>query len=109
MQKQEPKLPDIIAGPILRRVTRHQFVVWLATSKPLDISLLLYRHDDGTTLFKGKVSDFSPKPIQVGQKAFIQIVSYRSAEPFPENVLLGYDLIYQSEEDEKSIATSLPD
>ncbi len=109
MQKQEPKLPDIIAGPILRRVTRHQFVVWLATSKPLDISLLLYRHDDGTTLFKGKVSYFSPKPIQVGQKAFIQIVSYRSAEPFPENVLLGYDLIYQSEEDEKSIATSLPD
>ncbi len=75
----------------------------------MDISLLLYRHDDGTTLFKGKVSSFSPKPIQIGQKAFIQIISYRSEEPFPENVLLEYDLVYQSEDGEKSVAASLPD
>ena len=39
-------LPDVLAGPILRRVTPQAVTVWLALSKSLDVTLLVRDADD---------------------------------------------------------------
>lgn len=103
------QLVEIIAGPILRRVTRDRLVLWLATSKPVDIRLCLYRHEDGQCFFSGDISEFSPQPVQIGAQAYIYLIDYKAKEPFPEEVLLEYDLFIRTDEQEKNLATLFPD
>jgi hypothetical protein len=109
MHHQPEKLPDIIAGPILRRLTHNQLVLWLTGSRPLDITLSVFRYEDGVNLFSGKVDDTSPKPVQIGERAFIYLVHYQPEDPLPENVLLEYDLTIQTDDGEKSITELYPD
>ena len=83
MEQQQPQLPDILAGPILRRVTQEQLVIWLVTSRPLEISLCLYKHRDGQCIFSGNINSFAPIPVRIGQQAYIYLISYFPENPFP--------------------------
>lgn len=109
MQEHGSQLPVIIAGPILRRVTAHQCVIWLATSKPLIFTLKLYLRNAETPFFSGEVDSFSPEAIQIGRYAYIQVISYQGDEPFPENILLEYELSYRTELGERSVLADFPD
>lgn len=95
MRLEPPQLPDIIAGPILRRLTSGELVLWLATSRPVEMSFCLYRHDTGNCLFKERVVDFSPAPLQIGERAWIYLIHCTFQDPLPCNTLLEYDLILQ--------------
>ncbi|MDJ0622536.1 MAG: alkaline phosphatase D family protein [Desulfocapsaceae bacterium] len=108
MTETQPQLPDILAGPILRRLTANDLVLWLATSKPLQMSLHLYA-DDGSAIFSGDIAEFSAEPMRIGKRAYIYIIHYRPLEPFPANTLFEYDLVVHTENDEKSLIDYFPE
>ncbi|WP_136806545.1 alkaline phosphatase D family protein [Desulfosediminicola flagellatus] len=103
------KLPPIIAGPILRRFTADRLVLWLVASKPLNLSLCLYNHDDGACVFKGNSSDFSPPPVRIGEQAYIYLIDYIPEEPFVANTLMEYDLLIHTDNDELKLTDCCPD
>ena len=107
MTEHRQQLPEVLAGPILRRLTTEDLVLWLATSKPLQISLHLYG-DDGSSLFSGDIADFSPEPIQIGEHAFIYLIHYRPPEPLPTDTLFEYDLIVHGEKGDRSLIDFFP-
>lgn len=102
-------LPDIIAGPILRRLTKDQIVIWLATSRPLDISLALFTHSDGHCFFSENIKDFSPEPVQIGERAFIYLIDYSAENIVPADELLEYDLLVHTEQGDKGIVDLIPE
>lgn len=105
---QPDRLPPILAGPLLRRLTSDQLVLWLVTSRPLDMTLSLFHHADGHCFFSGKVQQFSPQPVQIGEHAFVYLINHRAEEPFPANELLEYDLILDGENGEPNLSACLP-
>lgn len=107
--EKSPPLPDIIAGPILRRLTEDRLVLWMAASRPLEVRLCLYRHGDGQCLFSGDAALFSPEPVKIGKQAYIYLIDYKPDIPFPENELLEYDLLIDSGEGERALADIIPD
>ncbi len=108
MQRQSLQLPNIIAGPILRRLTKDQLVLWLVTSRPLSMSLCLYHHDDGQCFFSGSIEDFSPKPVQIGEHAYVYLIHYGTKDYFPADQLLEYDLLIHSDQGDLTLADSIP-
>ncbi|WP_163335763.1 alkaline phosphatase D family protein [Desulfopila sp. IMCC35008] len=106
MQADTAQLPDILAGPVLRRLTSRHLVLWLTTSRPLEMSLHLYRHSDGQCLFSGKTEAFSPQPVRVGESAYISLIDYRGE--IPQDELLEYDLIVHNGQEEKSLTDYFP-
>ncbi len=107
-EKNPSELSDILAGPILRRVTEDQIVIWLVTSRPLDISLSLFLHADDKCFFSGNIEDFSPHPVQIGRRAYIYLIDYTAISPFPVDTLLEYDLTFHSSLGDKTLTDYLP-
>lgn len=103
------QLPDIIAGPVLRRLTENQLVLWLATSRPLEMSLSLFKQEGDDCLFSDRVENFSPKPVQIGKRAFIYLITCTLDSPLPVNTLLEYDLHFHSQSGKETLAEKLPE
>lgn len=102
------QLPDIIAGPVLRRVTPDEIVLWLVASRPLKMSFCLYRHDDNHCLYQGDPGEFSPEPVRIGEHAYVYLIDYSSPEPLPVDRLLEYDLIVHNEGGDLALTESCP-
>ena len=109
IEQQQTKLPDILAGPILRRVTQNQLVLWLVTSRSLEISLCLYKHGDDHCFFTGNIKNFASEPVQIGHRAYINLINYVPKTPFPTDTLLEYDLIIHSPEGDKTLQDCISD
>jgi hypothetical protein len=109
MKQKASQLPDILAGPMLRRLTKNHLVIWLAASRPLDFSLSLYHHRDGHCFFSGKIREFSPRPVQAGEHLHIYLIDYVPENEFPTDELLEYDLSFHSEQGDKTLADCIPD
>ena len=109
MKQTSKPLPPILAGPILRRLTRKQLVLWLVTSQEFDVFLHLYSHDDGHCIFKGNTGDFSPQPLKIGEHAFLYLIHYQPEKPFEEGELLEYDLQFINSEADFFLSAHQPD
>lgn len=99
-QTPTPPLPLVIAGPILRKTTRHEVVLWLVTSRPL-IGTFEIREEDGNDPLLQESLD-EHHQIQVGDYAWVTLVCVQGE--FPENSTLQYDIIT----DEGSVNTLIP-
>ena len=65
---------------------------WLVTTKKYEISLQLLNVSTKTTIIDKKLTSTQLQQIQIGQQAFINLISITSDQGFPENTLLEYDL-----------------
>ncbi|MES1925126.1 alkaline phosphatase family protein [Salinisphaera sp. T31B1] len=99
-QSREPSscLPDVLAGPILRRVGARRMVLWLATSRPLTLQLALYRADDGDQHTPDDVVDLADhaRSIRVGERAWIVLIDIdfdrAGLADLASDRAIGYDL-----------------
>jgi PhoD-like phosphatase len=87
-------LPEVLAGPLLRRVEPGRVLIWLATSVPLAVSgevIDLAAADGGDPRRLGRGS---AERVQLGPRLFVHLVTVRpdAAVGFPTDQLLGYDL-----------------
>ncbi|HEX6674732.1 MAG TPA: hypothetical protein VF486_06880 [Actinomycetes bacterium] len=91
------RLPDVLAGPLLRRAETGRVLLWLATSRPLTVhgevvSLEPRRGGEGPE----RLGRGGARRVQLGPRLFVHLVSVLpdpAVGAFPGNHLLGYDLV----------------
>nr|WP_086940013.1 alkaline phosphatase D family protein [Thaumasiovibrio occultus] len=89
-------LPLIIAGPILRRVTQHEFSLWLATTAPISGELLLqtvqHQLDHQQTAHQHRLSLVDvAEQIQIGERAWVVLIHAQCELPLDTE--LTYDVV----------------
>jgi hypothetical protein len=89
-------LPEILAGPLLRRAEPGRVLLWLATSRPVTV------HGEIVSVGPQRDGDLqrvgwgSARRVRLGPRLFIHLVSVLpdpAVGAFPSNHLLGYDLM----------------
>ncbi|GGF58944.1 DUF7800 domain-containing protein [Alteromonas lipolytica] len=79
-------LPLVIAGPILRHTTRDSVTLWVVTSEAADISVSLHQQKSALA---ATVTD---RMVQVGQRAFIHVVTSTLQQSLEPEQLYQYQL-----------------
>ena len=84
-------VPNIIAGPILRHVTKNQLTFWMVTRKAETLRFCLNEAGNNSLLIDRELNSKELQQIQIGQHAFINLISINTEQPLPEEQLLEYD------------------
>ncbi len=83
-------LPDVIVGPLLRRLEPRRLVLWLVGSRPLDMILRLHVAEQCLDIPLGQVHC---QVIPVGRHAFIHLIDVPLDDALPLDVAIDYDLL----------------
>lgn len=102
-------LPPIIAGPILRRTTPQQLVIWLVTSEVREFSLALYRSGDQQPWIKTTLTTEHCQSLKIGKRAYVQFINWQPETPLPIEQTIEYDLYSKNTDGvEESLVDLLP-
>lgn len=103
-------LPDILAGPIVRKVSAKQVTLWLVTKSADSIELLLREQAEQTVLFEQSLDETQHKTVQVGRHAFTHLITVSAVQDFPIDAVIEYDLRLSKDGSEpRGLADVLPD
>lgn len=89
-------LPDILCGPMIRRLNSHEFVVWLVTSRCVDLRVTASRESgiaQPEWLFSGQEENSSR--LQIGTYAFVHTLTCSFETPLANDESFCYDLYVQ--------------
>ncbi|QTP54135.1 alkaline phosphatase family protein [Billgrantia sulfidoxydans] len=106
MTDDAPPLPDVLAGPLLRRLSAERLVLWLVATRPLELTLML--HPESHPPRRLRLGDERLERIPVGQHAWLHLIDVPLATPLPTGTLVDYDLKVRSEAEERGIADWAP-
>lgn len=85
-------LPAVVAGPIVRRVTADKCYIWVVTTINDTLSLSLQTEDETLTGTSHCTS------IQLGERAFVHLLSFNSDTAFPERERIQYAIQFANNE-----------
>ncbi|WP_111414812.1 alkaline phosphatase family protein [Billgrantia lactosivorans] len=106
MTDDAPPLPDVLAGPLLRRLSAERLVLWLVATRPLELTLML--HPEGHPPRRLRLGDGRLERIPVGQHAWLHLIDVSLATPLPTGTFVDYDLKIRGEAEERGIADWAP-
>jgi len=96
-------LPDVLAGPMLRRVERGRVCVWLATSQPGPVTVEVVRlaaegradlDDRAAPDRLAGLGSAEATTVRLGARLWVHLAEVApDADAFPGDVLLGYDVV----------------
>lgn len=89
-------MPQVIAGPIVRKVTSTECHIWVVTSNADSPTLNLSANE---VVVSGNCQR---ETIRVGKYAFIHLLSFTSSEPFEDTVRIGYSLSFSDDAQQAS-------
>lgn len=81
-------LPLLLAGPILRKTTATEVVLWVVTSAPLSGTTQLFNAEQETSFYSSSLDE--QESIQVGTHAWVTLIHLQGE--FPTNVPLEYQI-----------------
>ncbi|WP_122053756.1 alkaline phosphatase family protein [Vibrio sp. Evd11] len=81
-------LPLLLAGPILRKTTATEVVLWVVTSAPLSGTTQLFNAEQETPFYSSSLDE--QESIQVGTHAWVTLIHLQGE--FPTNVPLEYQI-----------------
>ncbi|MFS1919901.1 hypothetical protein [Vibrio lentus] len=81
-------LPLLLAGPILRKTTATEVVLWVVTSAPLSGTTQLFNAEQETPFYSSSLDE--QESIQVGTHAWVTLIHLQG--DFPTNVPLAYQI-----------------
>ncbi|PXW69672.1 hypothetical protein BZA03_111101 [Alteromonas sp. I10] len=84
-------MPQVIAGPIVRKVTSTECHIWVVTSNADSPALNLSANE---VVVSGNCQR---ETIRVGKYAFIHLLSFTSSEPFEDTARIGYSLSFSDD------------
>lgn len=85
-------LPDILAGPMLRRAMPQRLVMWLVASRPLELQLTLCTDD----LSQHHDLESATTRLAVGRHAHLHLIDLPLDDALPRDVRIAYDLAYRA-------------
>lgn len=89
-------MPQVIAGPIVRKVTSTECHIWVVTSNADSPTLNLSANE---VVVSGNCQR---ETIRVGKYAFIHLLSFTSSEPFEDTARIGYSLFFSDDAQQAS-------
>ncbi|MGQ4878937.1 alkaline phosphatase family protein [Billgrantia sp. LNSP4103-1] len=101
-----PPLPDVLAGPLLRRLTPGRLILWLVASRCLELTLML--QPAGQPPRRLSLGEERVQRIPVGEHAWLHLIDVALATPLPAGTLIDYDLKVRDEAGERGIAEWAP-
>ena len=99
-------LPPVLAGPLLRRLEAGRLVLWLVTSEPLPLRLLL--QPEGEPLRSMALDGEACRPLRIGSSAWLQLIDVHLDPPLPVDRLIEYDLLIVRDGAELGMASWAP-
>ncbi|MDZ7852047.1 MAG: alkaline phosphatase D family protein [Halomonas sp.] len=96
MSRDTAPLPEVLAGPILRRLSAERLVIWLVGSRPLDLSLML--HPTGQPPRRLTLNARRLQRLPLGRHAWLHLIDVALGKPLPRGVRIDYDLKIAPEE-----------
>jgi hypothetical protein len=86
------EIMQVLAGPLLRRMTTDRLTFWLMTTEPVTVDLILTQNK--TALFELKDAQITESHTQLkaGENLFIQLLDIKLETPLPINNPIHYDL-----------------
>lgn len=88
-------LPDIVAGPLLRRISTTRLVLWLVATRPLSMTLVLRPgHADSQSIGLAHHQQCIP----IGQRAFIYLIDCELESALPCDERIEYDLQVETQQ-----------
>ena len=78
---------DVIAGPIVRKLTAKECVIWVALKKPAALSVQL-----PSTAQRENIASTQIDTVQVGAHAFISLITLSFEQPLVDGETLYYDI-----------------
>ena len=99
-------LPDVLAGPILRRLGTDRLVIWLVGSRALDLRLML--HPSGQPPRRLILDARRLQRLPLGRHAWLHLIDVALDTPLPSGVRIDYDLTIDTDESECGIAQWAP-
>ncbi|MEQ6388489.1 hypothetical protein RZN22_04085 [Bacillaceae bacterium S4-13-58] len=91
-------LPMILAGPIIRRVEKHQVYLWMATSNrhPIDAEFYQIYTNESPYSYKKIPIQTDVQSIRLGQCLFVHLIKVTPVRnSFPTEILIGYNLFFK--------------
>lgn len=85
-------LPPVLVGPILRRVSTSELVLWLVGSERLNLRLKLDLENIEESLLNRMLTDNEVQCVQIGSRAFIHLINVALDVSLPVDTRVGYDL-----------------
>ncbi|MDX1714996.1 MAG: alkaline phosphatase family protein, partial [Halomonas venusta] len=82
-------LPDVLVGPLLRRLSPSRLVLWLVASRPLTMQLVLCPEQKGAQTHS---LDKSHQCLAIGQHAYIHFIDLSLPAALPTDERIDYDL-----------------
>jgi hypothetical protein len=89
-------LPQVIAGPIVRKVTSTECHIWVVTSNADSPALNLSANEN---IIDGNCQR---ETVRVGKYAFIHLLSFTASEPFEDTARIGYALSFNDDTQQAS-------
>ena len=90
------QLPQVIAGPIVRKVTSNSCHVWLVSSNS-DAPSLSLSHGDSVL-----AGDSQSDTVRVGKHAFIHLVTFSASTSFEDRERINYKLIFNDHQQQNA-------
>jgi hypothetical protein len=101
------KQQTILAGPVLRHTHTTEFTLWFVTTHPPQGSIKIT--SDKQLLAAHELTDSVLSSVRVGQHCYINLLHLQSDLALPEDQLLGYDLLLQTEHQQlQGLAVTAP-
>ncbi|WP_112054755.1 alkaline phosphatase family protein [Onishia taeanensis] len=85
-------LPDVIAGPLLRRSSPERLVLWLVGSRELPLELILIPADESEER-RLLLDESCCRCLPVGRHAVVHLIDVTLVTPLPQDVRIDYDLV----------------
>jgi len=102
----ETTLPQLLAGPIVRRFTTSELVLWLVTSERLSIHATVEHQQQQTLLFDAVCE---VEPMRIGEHAYVYLLVITWSEVCQDGDVLSYDLHFVSDMGSSSLVATQPD
>jgi hypothetical protein len=83
-------LPDVLAGPLLRRLEPQRLLMWLVGARELPLTLRLHVAEQTRDI---SLDQGQCQIVPVGRQAFIHLIDIPLDEALPQDVVIGYDLL----------------
>ncbi|NYS60493.1 alkaline phosphatase family protein [Vreelandella salicampi] len=99
-------LPDILAGPLLRRITPTRWVMWLVASRRVSLTLTLTPPEGEAQRHR---LDAASQCLPLGEHAYVYLIDLPLSQPLPMDTPIPYDvLLTQANGTQQGIAEWAP-
>ncbi len=101
------QIPEVLAGPIVRRANAEQVCFWLVTRQAYDLSIKLFDQQSETIWFDRQLSTAQLTQVQVGTSAFVNLVELAVDKPIESGSRVYYQITFIDELGQKQQLTKL--